>query len=101
MKLTLKSLSLALIGFSSSLSAQSVPIEDGAMISDTADFSRAKLISLTGPGAGMIRARGWRCDSVSAIRPFVFSTGFTMICNGFRYEYDFTDRGGNWVVELQ
>ncbi|MCE8523348.1 hypothetical protein KBY24_20090 [Ruegeria pomeroyi] len=82
-------------------SAQSVPIEPGAIISDTKDFPRSKLLSLIDPGVNMIRAYGWRCDSISAIRPFVFSRGFTIVCNSFNYEYDISDKGGNWVVELQ
>ncbi|AUQ58750.1 hypothetical protein [Phaeobacter inhibens] len=81
--------------------AQSVPIESNAIISDTNDFPKSKLLSLVEPGVGMIRAHGWRCDSISAIRPFVFSRGFTFVCNNFNYEYDFSDKGGNWVVELQ
>lgn len=81
--------------------AQSVPLESGAMISDTKDFPRAKLISLIDPGVGLIRGYGYRCDSISAVRPFVFSRGFTIVCNNFNYEYDISDKGGNWVVELQ
>lgn len=81
--------------------AQSVPIESEAMISDTTDFPRAKLISLIDPGVGLIRANGYRCDSISAVRPFLFSRGFTIVCNNFNYEYDISDKGGNWVVELQ
>lgn len=81
--------------------AQSVPVESGAMISDTKEFPRHKMLSLIDPGVTMIRAYGYRCDSVSAMRPFVFSRGFTVVCNNYRYEYDLSDRGGNWVVELQ
>lgn len=81
--------------------AQSVPIEADAIISDTKDFPRATLLGLVDPAVGMIQARGWRCDSISVIRPFLLSRGFTVICNRFSYEYDFTDKGGNWVVELQ
>lgn len=81
--------------------AQSVPIEPNAMISDTDDFPRATLLGLVDPAVAMIRANGWRCDSISAVRPFMLSRGFTVVCNGFRYEYDISDRGGNWVVELQ
>ncbi len=82
-------------------SAQGVQLESGALISDTSDFPRAQLMSLKDPGAGMIRAMGWRCDSVSAIRPFLMSRGFTMVCNNFAYTYEFSDRGGNWAVNLK
>lgn len=76
-------------------------IEQNAVISDTKDFPRAKLIALSKPGADMIRASGWRCDSLSAIRPWMFKRGFTMVCNNFNYEYEFEDRGGRWTVSLK
>ena len=80
---------------------QSVPIEADAIISNTEDFPRAKLLSLVKPGVAMIRARGWRCDSISSIQPFMFSRGFTFVCNRFNYRYEFRDRGGRWIVELK
>lgn len=100
------SLSIALVTVfyllgSGAVLAQSAPIESNAIISDTADFPREKLIGLIEPAVGMIRGYGYRCDSISAIRPFVFSRGFTVVCNNFNYEYDLSDKGGNWVVELQ
>ena len=91
----------ALLLFATAGLAQSVPIESGAMISDTQDFPRANMIALIDPAVGMIKAYGWRCDSISAIRPFLFSRGFTVVCNQFSYEYDISDKGGNWVVELK
>lgn len=96
-----QSLFIAILLFSSPLAAQSVPIEDDEIVSDTKDFPRSVMLSLVDPAVGMIRAMGWRCDSISAIRPFIFSRGFTVVCNRFNYEYEFEDRGGNWVVELQ
>ncbi len=51
--------------------------------------------------ATMIRAHGWRCDSISVARKFVFSRGFTVICNNYAYEYGIEDRGGRWVVTLE
>ena len=80
--------------------AQNIPIEKDAIISDTKNFPRSKLLQLADPAAAMIRAMGWRCDSISSITPFIFSVGFTVVCNHFRYEYELKDRGGNWVVEL-
>jgi len=93
-------LSLAIVASNSAV-AQQVTIEQGAMITGTSDVPRAKLLEVADPAVGMIRASGYRCDSISAMRPFVFSVGFTVVCNGFRYEYDIEDRGGNWTVELQ
>lgn len=96
----LGSMGLVLWG-SSALAQRSVPIEADAIISDTKDFPRSKLLSLVEPGAAMIRARGWRCDSISSISPFIFSRGFTFVCNRFNYTYEFRDRGGRWIVELK
>lgn len=92
---------ICLMAFTTVASAQSVPLEPEASIVATKAYPRSVLLSLIDPGVGMIRARGWRCDSISVVRPFVWSRGFTIICNHYRYEYDFEDRGGNWVVELQ
>lgn len=77
--------------------AQDAPIEDGAMISDGNGVNMRNLIS---PAVGMIRAMGWRCDSISAMRPYLMSRGFTVVCNNFNYTYNISDKGGNWVVEL-
>ena len=81
--------------------AQSVPIEKDSIITNTSDYPRSKMISLIDPGVAMIRARGWRCDSISVVQPFVFSKGFKIICNKYNYVYEFKDRGGNWEVNLK
>lgn len=49
---------------------------------------------------GMIALKGWCCDSISAATAHLLSTGFTVHCNGYRYSYDFEDRGGTWTVTL-
>ena len=49
----------------------------------------------------MIRARGWRCNTISSARMMVFSRGFEVSCNGYAYEYEIRDRGGRWVVTLE
>ena len=48
----------------------------------------------------LIRAYGWRCDRVSSARFLVFSRGFQVQCNGYAYDYEIKDRGGQWVVTL-
>lgn len=97
----LLSLSTCFFIYTAPATAQSVPIESSAIISDTTDFPRSKMLSLVDPSVQMIRAYGYRCDSISAIRPFMLSRGFTVVCNNYNYEYDLSDKGGNWVVELQ
>ena len=49
----------------------------------------------------MIRARGWRCDSISAVRRFFWGRGFDVKCNRYSYHYQIEDRGGRWVVTLK
>lgn len=74
--------------------AQSVPIESDAIMSES--LSRG----LIEPAVTMIRAYGWKCDSISALVPFLMSRGFSVTCNHSRYRYNFEDEGGNWVVSL-
>ena len=78
--------------------AQSVPIEEHAIIPNK---YRSELIPLIDPVVEAIRATGWRCDSISSVRPLILSRGYVFVCNSFRYEYEIKDRGGNWVVTLK
>lgn len=43
---------------------------------------------------------GYRCDSVSTMRPLLVGTGVTLVCNNYQYSYSVRDRGGRWVVTL-
>ena len=49
----------------------------------------------------MIERRNWRCDSISAVRPTIFSNGFVVRCNAYSYKYVIKDRDGNWTVTLK
>jgi hypothetical protein len=80
---------------------RTVPIERDAIISDTQEMPRARLLGLVNPAVAMIRAHGWRCDSISALRPLMLARGYAVTCNQFAYSYEIRDRGGNWVVELK
>ena len=51
--------------------------------------------------AAMVRLYGYRCDSISSAREWLLSYGYTLNCNGFRYEYELRDKGGNWVVTVK
>ena len=81
--------------------AQKTPLERDAIVSNTKDLPRATMVGLIDPAVGMIRARGWRCDSVSAIQQMILGDGFSVVCNQYRYRYEFKDRGGNWEVQLK
>ncbi|MBB6411902.1 hypothetical protein [Mesorhizobium sangaii] len=81
----------------SSAWSQSPPIEADAHINQSGGINFPALIE---PAVGMIRANGWRCDSISAMLPFLMSRGFSVTCNHYSYTYNFEDKGGDWVVSL-
>jgi len=82
------------LAVASPVSAASVPIEPDAVMSNGISQE------VIDPAVAMIVMHGWRCDSVSALRPFLMSRGFTIVCNRFSYTYNFEDRGGRWEVTL-
>ncbi len=91
---------LAMMLLSTNALANDVRIEPDAVIGeDMQKFDN--LQEVLNAFALMIRLRGWKCDSISAARRFVFSRGFTVICNDYAYEYEIKDRGGNLVVTLE
>lgn len=51
--------------------------------------------------AYIVRAHGYRCDSISSFQPFVMSAGYTIRCNNYRYTYELEDKGGRWVVTVK
>lgn len=51
--------------------------------------------------ADFVKTNDFRCNSVSAARPAIFSGGFVLTCNQFRYTYDIQDKGGHWVVTVR
>lgn len=57
-------------------------------------------IKFTNDLVDLVREFTYRCDSVSALRPFVFSAGYTLGCNRFRYSYSIVDKGGQWIVTV-
>ena len=80
--------------------AQTVRLESDAIV-DPKLREAGNLQAVLDAAAGMIRARGWRCDSISAIRRFFISRGLDVKCNRYAYHYEIEDRGGRWVVTLQ
>ncbi len=75
-------------------------LEADAIVTDTHDWPRQRLLAFIDPAVQAIRAAGWRCDSVSALRPMMLGEGMVMTCNHFHYRYEFRDRGGVWTVRL-
>ncbi|HHX8286271.1 MULTISPECIES: hypothetical protein [Vibrio] len=73
-----------------------IPVENDAVISK--DFENNP--QLYEEVANLIRLYGYKCDSLSALRPMVFSRGFVAVCNRFSYTYEIEDKGGRWVVTL-
>ncbi len=51
--------------------------------------------------AVMVQSVGYKCDSISALNPMIFSLGYTLYCNYFRYGYEIEDKGGQWIVTVQ
>ena len=73
------------------------PVETDAVIFD----SLKGKIKMMNAAVSLVRGFTYRCDSVSAFRPFVFSPGFTIVCNRFRYTYSIEDKGGHWIVTVE
>ena len=59
----------------------------------------ANLAKLGGNLIKLIRAHGWRCDTISGLVPMSRRRGYSVWCNGL-YAYEVVDRGGNWTVTL-
>jgi hypothetical protein len=48
-----------------------------------------------------IRRHGWKCDTIDALHPMILERGLVMVCNNFKYTYDFKDIGGNIEVTVR
>jgi hypothetical protein len=72
------------------------PVEPDADIDRTLK-DETKLISGL---VGLVRAHGYRCDTISAVKTFSTSNGFKLACDRFSDKYDIRDRGGHLVVTV-
>ena len=72
-----------------------VPLEPDAIIGSDVGENRINTL------IKMVRESGHRCDTVSSARELVFSTGYQLVCNQYRYEYLIQDKGGRWVVTVE
>lgn len=76
--------------------AMAATVEPGAIINDRYDSKALNVF------ATLIRANGWKCDSISSAIPFFWSDkGVTVSCNRDRYTYSLQDKGGRAVVTLE
>lgn len=81
------------------LPAWAAPLERGAKF--TRDWSYARAQTLANEASSVIRASGYRCDSVTSIHRWIYSVGFDIVCNDYRYKYELEDRGGRWTAKLK
>lgn len=51
--------------------------------------------------AELVKAYGYRCDSISSFQSFIMGGGYKINCNSFRYTYELEDKGGRWVVTVK
>jgi hypothetical protein len=79
-------------------SSATPPIEKGAIV-DADLLARAP--EMPKHIAVVIRLFGYRCDSISQLRPMFGSRGYVVACNEWAYKYDVEDRGGKWEVKLK
>ncbi len=71
-----------------------VAIEPNAVRRHTDDSTINELVRV-------IRARGYKCDSVSAAIPWPVNPGYTVRCNQFNYTYQVEEKDGRWVVSVR
>ena len=49
----------------------------------------------------LINAYGYSCNRIDHVIPFVFSGGFNVVCDNYRYAYTIEDKGGNIIVKVK
>ncbi len=81
-----------------SISTSAATIEPGAWIGTKQDPISMAAVD---EAVRLIRAYGYRCDSVHRMTKFVWSRGFTVFCNKGLYHFEISDKGGRWVVEYK
>jgi len=62
------------------------------------DYNNQKMLNAL---QSLVRLNGYRCDSISAAMPFLFSKGITLTCNHYDYVFDIADHGGKWEVTVE
>lgn len=80
------------------LSISAIEIESDAILGPKLmGIKHARRRTVLDELAGMVRLWGWRCDTISSARLLVFSTGYKVSCNRYRYTSSETvAAGGSW-----
>lgn len=47
-----------------------------------------------------IQNKGYSCNKVDKVHPFILSRGYSVYCDGYSYHYEVADKGGNWEVTV-
>jgi hypothetical protein len=71
-----------------------ITVEPDAEIDDTLK-GESKLVSGL---IGLVRARGYQCGAVSAVKPSNAANGFDLACDHHRYKYAIEDSQGGWKI---
>ncbi len=79
--------------------AAAAPLERDAIL--TSGWTRKHAQVLANEASTLIRRAGYKCDSVSSLQRWLFSSGFDVVCNEFRYKYELEDRVGRWEARLK
>jgi hypothetical protein len=74
-----------------------VPIEPDAAISPKLSQDSDQMDEF----AHFVRASGYRCDSISALRRLPASQGFKLVCNHSAYKYEIEDKAGRSIVTVE
>jgi hypothetical protein len=74
-----------------------VAVERGAKI----DAKLKGEVKLVGGLVSLVKARGYQCDTISAIKPFSTDDGFNLACNHFGQRYEIENRSGDWAVSVK
>ncbi len=48
--------------------------------------------------ARAIRSAGYDCKTADSVCPYIFSEGFTVSCNSYRYVFEIENHGGRWSI---
>jgi hypothetical protein len=47
----------------------------------------------------MVRSAGYDCKTVDEVHRYIFSEGFSVYCDHYRYRFEIENRGGRWSVK--